>query len=255
MKLTVNNITKKFGKKVILDGISASFEQGRSYALLGRNGTGKSTLINIIMQRTRASGSVMIDDKKIADNDALMQYLFCMNDTTFYPGWFRLKTVFSITEAMYPDFDKEYADKLAGDFGIDLKKRISQLSTGQRTMYKVILALASNAPFVFLDEPVLGIDVNQRELFYSTLARKMAEERSCFIICTHIIEEIENLLETVMIIHNGKLIMNISVMELLEKTAAVSGRADETDAFVSQSSVKVIGEETMGAYKKIVFIR
>ncbi|MCH5348106.1 MAG: ABC transporter ATP-binding protein [Oscillospiraceae bacterium] len=251
-ELLVANIKKRYGKKTILDGVTAKFEQGHSYGLLGRNGAGKSTLINIIMQRCkRDDGAITLDGQIMDNNDRLMSRLFCMNDSTLYPSNFRVNTIFSITNSMYENFDIDYAKNLADMFGLDLKKRLKQLSTGYNTIYKVILALSSNADFVFLDEPVLGIDVNQRELFYKTLARKMSEERSCFIISTHIIEEIQNLIDRTLILHDGKIFLEGDTEALMSNYAAVSGKADAVDEFTSGR--KVICTETMGAFKKAVF--
>ncbi|MDE7303464.1 MAG: ABC transporter ATP-binding protein [Oscillospiraceae bacterium] len=251
-ELIVANVTKRYGKKTILDDLTVKFEQGHSYGLLGRNGAGKSTLINIIMQRCkRESGAITFDGQLMDNNDKLMSRLFCMNDSTLYPSNFRVKTIFSITDSMYDRFDMEYAVKTAEMFGLDLKKRLKQLSTGYNTVYKVILALASNADFVFLDEPVLGIDVNQRELFYKTLARKMADGTSCFIISTHIIEEIQNLIDRTMILHNGKILLDGDTETLMSRYAAVSGKAETVDAFTSGRSV--ICTESMGVFKKAVF--
>lgn len=251
-ELIIANVSKRYGKKTILDDLSVKFEQGHSYGLLGRNGAGKSTLINIIMQRCRREGGVITLDGQVTDNnDKLMSRLFCMNDSTLYPSNFRVKTIFSITNSMYEKFDMEYAVKTAEMFGLDLKKRLKQLSTGYNTIYKVILALASNADFVFLDEPVLGIDVNQRELFYKTLARKMADETSCFVISTHIIEEIQNLIDRTMILHGGKILLDGDTETLMNSYAAVSGKAEAVDEFTAGRSV--ICTESMGVFKKAVF--
>lgn len=251
-ELIIANVSKRYGKKTILDDLSVKFEQGHSYGLLGRNGAGKSTLINIIMQRCKREGGVITLDGQVTDNnDKLMSRLFCMNDSTLYPSNFRVKTIFSITASMYDRFDMEYAVKTAEMFGLDLKKRLKQLSTGYNTIYKVILALASNADFVFLDEPVLGIDVNQRELFYKTLARKMADETSCFVISTHIIEEIQNLIDRTMILHGGKILLDGDTEALMNNYAAVSGKAEAVDEFTAGKSV--ICTESMGVFKKAVF--
>ncbi|MDE6745454.1 MAG: ABC transporter ATP-binding protein [Oscillospiraceae bacterium] len=251
-ELIVANVTKRYGKKTVLDDLTLKFEQGHSYGLLGRNGAGKSTLINIIMQRCkRESGAIMFDGQLMDNNDKLMSRLFCMNDSTLYPSNFRVKTIFSITDSMYDRFDMEYAVKTAEMFGLDLKKRLKQLSTGYNTIYKVILALASNADFVFLDEPVLGIDVNQRELFYKTLARKMADGTSCFIISTHIIEEIQNLIDKTMILHGGKILLDGDTETLMSRYAAVSGKAETVDNFTSGKNI--VCTESMGVFKKAVF--
>lgn len=251
-ELIIANVSKRYGKKTVLDNLSVKFEQGHSYGLLGRNGAGKSTLINIIMQRCkRESGVITLDGQVMDNNDKLMSRLFCMNDSTLYPSNFRVKTVFSITDSMYDRFDMEYAVKTAEMFGLDLKKRLRQLSTGYNTVYKVILALASNADFVFLDEPVLGIDVNQRELFYKTLARKMTDETSCFIISTHIIEEIQNLIDRTMILHGGKILLDGDTESLMNSYAAVSGKAEAVDEFTAGRNV--VCTESMGVFKKAVF--
>lgn len=252
-ELIIANVSKRYGKKTILDDLSVKFVQGHSYGLLGRNGAGKSTLINIIMQRSRRDdGAITLDGQITDNNDKLMSRLFCMNDSTLYPSNFRVKTIFSITGSMYDRFDMNYAVKTAEMFGLDLKKRLKQLSTGYNTIYKVILALASNADFVFLDEPVLGIDVNQRELFYKILARKMAEETSCFVISTHIIEEIQNLIDRTMILHNGKIILDGETEALMKDYAAVSGKAEAVDGFTAEKNV--ICTESMGVFKKAVFM-
>lgn len=251
-ELIIANVSKRYGKKTVLDGLSVKFEQGHSYGLLGRNGAGKSTLINIIMQRCkRERGVITLDGQVMDNNDKLMSRLFCMNDSTLYPSNFRVKTVFSITDSMYDRFDMEYAVKTAEMFGLDLKKRLKQLSTGYNTVYKVILALASNADFIFLDEPVLGIDVNQRELFYKILARKMAEGTSCFIISTHIIEEIQNLIDRTMILHGGRIILDGDTEALMNSYAAVSGKAEAVDEFTAERTV--VCTESMGVFKKAVF--
>lgn len=247
-ELIIENITKKFGKNVILDDVSMKFETGHCYGLLGRNGAGKSTLINIIMQRCpRKGGKIHLDGKPVDNNDKLMSRMFCMSDRAVYPAEFRLKTIFSITDAMYPSFDMEYAKSLADLFGLDLKKRIGKLSTGYNTIYKVILALASNADFIFLDEPVLGIDVNQREAFYRELARKISESDSCFVVSTHIIEEMQNLIDTVIILHNGRILLTDDTETLMTGYTSVAGKAELVDSFVSDK--EVIGSESMSVFK------
>lgn len=250
-ELIIENVTKKYGKNLVLDDVSLSFSQGHCYGLLGRNGQGKSTLINIIMQRCpRKSGKILLDGKPVDNNDKLLSRMFCMSDSALYPSEFRLKTIFSITAAMYPSFDREYADKLAELFGLDLKKRVGKLSTGYNTIYKVILALSSNADFVFLDEPVLGIDVNQRETFYRELARQISKNSSCFVVSTHIIEEMQDLIDTVVILHNGKILLCEETEKLLTGYTSISGKADLVDSFTSDK--EVIGCENMSLFRTAI---
>ncbi len=250
-ELIIENVTKKYGKNLILDDVSLKLMQGHCYGLLGRNGAGKSTLINIIMQRCpRNSGKILLDGKPVDNNDKLLSRMFCMSDSAVYPAEFKLKTIFSITAAMYPAFDTGYAEKLSELFGLDLKKRVGKLSTGYNTIYKVILALASNADFIFLDEPVLGIDVNQRETFYRELARKISESNSCFVVSTHIIEEMQNLIDTVIILHKGKILLCEETEKLLTEYTSVSGKAELVDSFIEGK--EVAGCENMSLFKTAV---
>ena len=247
-ELIIEKVTKKIGKNVILDNVPLKFETGRCYGLLGRNGAGKSTLINIIMQRcSRNYGMITLDGKVIDNNDKLMSRMFCMSDRAVYPAEFRLKTVFAITAAMYPTFDMKYAERMAELFGLDLKKRIGKLSTGYNTIYKVILAMASNADFIFLDEPVLGIDVNQRETFFRELAGKISESSSCFVVSTHIIEEMQNLIDTVVILHNGKILLTDETENLMTEYYSVSGKAELVDEYIKGRNV--VGCERMSVFK------
>lgn len=247
-ELIIENVTKKYGKNLVLDDVSMKLMQGHCYGLLGRNGAGKSTLINIIMQRCpRKGGKVLLDGKPVDNNDKLLSRMFCMSDSAVYPPEFKLKTIFSITAAMYPPFDMGYAKKLADLFGLDLKKRVGKLSTGYNTIYKVILALASNADFIFLDEPVLGIDVNQRETFYRELARKMSESGSCFVVSTHIIEEMQNLIDTVIILHKGKILLCDETENLMTAYTSVTGKAELVNSFTADK--EVIGCESMSLFK------
>ncbi len=250
-ELIIENVTKKFGKNVVLDDVSLRLKQGHCYGLLGRNGAGKSTLINIIMQRCpRKGGKILLDGKPVDNNDKLLSRMFCMSDSAVYPAEFKLKTIFSITAAMYPSFDTGYAEKLAELFGLDLKKRVGKLSTGYNTIYKVILALASNADFIFLDEPVLGIDVNRRETFYRELARKISESGSCFVVSTHIIEEMQDLIDTVIILHKGKILLCEEMEKLLTEYTSVSGKAELVDSFIADK--KVAGCENMSLFKTAI---
>ena len=250
-ELIIENVTKKYGKRIVLDDVSLKFETGHCYGLLGRNGAGKSTLINIIMQRApRKSGKILLDGSPVDNNDRLLSRMFCMSDSAVYPPEFKLKTIFSITAAMYPSFDTDYAKKLSELFGLDMKMRVGKLSTGYNTLYKVILALASNAEFIFLDEPVLGIDVNQRETFYRELARKISESSSCFVVSTHIIEEMQNLIDTVIILHKGKILLCEETEKLLTEYTSVSGKAELVDSFIADK--EVAGFEKMSLFKTAV---
>lgn len=250
-ELVIENVCKKYGKKTVLENVSLTLEKGRCYGILGRNSSGKSTLINMIMQRTPCDkGKITLDGKNIAGNDIAMSRLFGMSDNAFYPSEFKLKTILKITASMFYGFDPAYAKALAEKCGLNLNSRVGKLSTGHCTAFKVILALASNADYIFLDEPVLGVDTTIRELIYTELAEKIAEERSCFGITTHLIEEISGLLEYVSILHRGGFILSDTIENIIGKYITVSGKTDDVNRFAQDK--KLIGVESIGLFCRAV---
>ncbi len=249
-KLVLDGVSKKYGKKQVLKDVFLELETGHCYGLLGRNGAGKTTLLNIIMQRVkRDGGKLILDEEKLDNNDRLMRRMFCVSDSGAYPSELKLKTVFRLTEMMYDKFDMDYAIELSDKFELDLKQKVGVLSTGYTTIYKAILALSSNADFVFLDEPVLGLDVNMRELFYRELAKKMADREACYVISTHLIEEAQNLIDRVIIVHDKGILNQGDVDELLSQYVSVSGKADAVDTYIANK--QIIGTETMGSFKNV----
>ena len=121
------------------------------------------------------------------------------------------------------------------------------LSTGYETIFKVILALSVNVPFVFFDEPVLGLDANHRELFYRRLLEKYSEEPFTAVISTHLIEEVSNVIEEIIIIKKGRIIHSESREELLRKGYTVSGSAARVDSYIRDKNV--IGTDALGGLK------
>lgn len=249
--MTIENISKKYNRKQVLDNVCLTFEKGHCYGLLGRNGSGKSTLINIIMQRTAADkGRIILGEKEIRNGDKAMSRLFCMNDNTFYPSEFKLKTILKITGSMFFSFDLAYAKALMEKFNINLNSRVGRLSTGENSAFKTILALASNCDYIFLDEPVLGVDTKVRELIYTELAEKIAEEKSCFVITTHLIDEIAGMLEYVSILHQGKLILSDTMENIAEKYISLSGKAEEINKLIK--AIKPIGDDSIGPFRRVI---
>ncbi|MGN0655178.1 MAG: ATP-binding cassette domain-containing protein [Ruminiclostridium sp.] len=249
--MTIENISKKYSRKQVLDNVSLTFEKWHCYGLLGRNGSGKSTLINIIMQRTSADkGRVLIEGKEIRNGDKAMSGLFCMNDNIFYPPEFKLKTILRITGSMFFSFDTAYAKALMEKCSINADSRVGRLSTGESSAFKAILALASNCDYIFLDEPVLGVDTKIRELIYTELAAKIAEEKSCFIITTHLIDEIAGMLEYASILHQGRLILSDTMENIAEKYISLSGKADEINELIKD--IKPIGDENIGLFRRVI---
>lgn len=251
--IQINKVTKTFGDTVALNQVSLNFEPHKIYGLLGRNGAGKSTLMNIITNRLFAdSGTVTIDGLSSVENDMSQGLIYLMSEKNLYPESMTCNEAFKWTKQFYKDFNLDYALNLAKQFKLNPKKKIRSLSTGYSSIFKIITALSVNTPYVLFDEPVLGLDANHREIFYRLLIEKYSNDSFTAIISTHLIEEVANLLEHVMIIKNGDILVNESCETLLSKGYAVTGTITQVDAFIADK--EVIGADVLGGLKTATII-
>ncbi|WP_258719920.1 ATP-binding cassette domain-containing protein [Eggerthella lenta] len=204
-EIRVDHVSKSFGKAKALDDVSLSFEHGKIHALLGRNGAGKSTLLGLIANRlVPTSGRILVDGEPAADNARALTKLYCMNDKKMYPENLRLDNLFEEMGRFYEGFDRTDAARHAKAFGLDARKKIGALSTGYRSIYQLVVGLSLDVDYLLLDEPVLGLDANHRELFYKLLLDDYLEKQRTVIIATHLIEEVANLVEQVTIVDRGR---------------------------------------------------
>lgn len=246
--IELKKLTKLYGATKALDGVTLTLEPNRIYGLLGRNGAGKTTLLNILTDKIFAtSGEVLVEGEPATGNAAAQAKMFYMAEKNLYPAGMRIRDTFKWTREFYPSFDAAYAQALADKFTLVTKKKVRELSTGYASIFKLILALASGAPVLLFDEPVLGLDANHRDLFYRELLLRYNEKPSTIVISTHLIEEVAEVLEEAVIIHKGKIILQQSVEELLRSAYTVSGEAAAVDGFVSGR--KVIAFDSMGRFK------
>lgn len=248
MSIEIRNLVKTFGKNNALNNVSLKFEDNQIYGLLGRNGAGKSTLLNIISNRLFAtSGEVLIDGVPSQENDDALSKVYLMSEKTLYDPDTRIKHIFKQTKMFYPDFDIERAFEISKQFQLDTNKKVKQLSTGQTSIFKLAISLSVNTPYIFLDEPVLGLDANNRDLFYKMLLEMYIEKPCTIIISTHLIEEISSIIETAIMIEQGEIIINKSRDELIRMGYSVSGKASDVDSYTAGK--EVIGEDTIGGLK------
>ncbi|MDD2498544.1 MAG: ABC transporter ATP-binding protein [Desulfitobacteriaceae bacterium] len=246
--IEVKNVTKNFGRVCALQDVSLKFEGHKIYGLLGRNGAGKSTLFKIITNRIFADhGQVFVDGQKVDNSDYALQRMYMMSEKNYFPESMKVKDVFKWTKEFYPDFDPTYAQTLAGKFKLDINKKVKSLSTGYSSIFKLIITLSSNAPYMLFDEPVLGLDANHRDLFYQTLLEKYGDIPSTVIISTHLIEEIERVIEDIIIIKSGKIIINEPLEKFLSKGYAVSGSSMDIDRFIADKTI--MGSDCLGGLK------
>lgn len=246
--IELKGLTKFYGKSCALDDANIVFEKNKIYGLLGRNGAGKSTMLNLISNRIfPTKGEIYIDGEKSIENDNALGKVYCMSEKNLMPKNMKFKEAVKTTKLFYPELDEEYAFKLADMYELNVKKKLSSLSTGYSSISKIILALSCNADYVFFDEPVLGLDANHRELFYKQLIEKYSENGGTYIISTHLIDECANLIERAVIINHGKIIEDKDTEELLSCSYTVTGSAENVDGYCRGKNV--IGSDTIGGLK------
>ncbi|MEE6710845.1 ABC transporter ATP-binding protein [Pediococcus acidilactici] len=239
--IEVRQVTKTFDHHLVLNGIGLTLEPNKIYGLLGRNGAGKSTLLNLLVNRIRPDeGEIKLDNELIGDNDRQLGKLFLMSEVDLYPKNVRVKDIFKWTASFYGNFNSELAHSLSKQFGLKESMLFHHLSTGYRTITKLIVALSVPAEYVFFDEPVLGLDANHREIFYNALVESYAEKPRTFVIATHLIEH-------VMVIDQGRVVVDDETEAVLANAYTISGPAQAVDQYTE--GLNVIGSDRLARIK------
>jgi len=237
MNLICENITKVYNGREVLQDVSLTLEEGKIYGLIGRNGAGKTTLLSILTAQNPATkGKVHLDGQPVWENRSSLEKL-CFSrelNATAESGLaaMKAKEYLRIAATYYPGWDKEMEQRLLELFKLDTKKRLGKLSKGMLSMVTIIVALCSKAPFTFLDEPVAGLDVVAREQFYKLLLQEYTESGRTFVVSTHIIEEAADVLEEVIILHEGKILVKEDTQKFVDSACYVSGKIEDVDAAI-----------------------
>ena len=246
--IEIINVSKNFNKTVAIDNVSLTFEPNKIYGLMGRNGAGKTTLLNVITNKIFASlGVVLIDGETAVENDSAQVKIFSTSKKSSYPVNMKVKEAIKWTNEFYPNFNSEYACRLAVNFKLDINKKIKDLSTGYNSIFTFILALASGASVILFDEPVLGVDANNRELFYKELIANYIEKPKTIVVSTHLIDEISDVLEEIIIINDGKIVLCEPVDKVLQLGYTVSGPKANVEEYTKGKNI--IREQILGNLK------
>lgn len=207
--LECRNLCKSFDDKEILKNINLSADSGKIIGLLGRNGQGKTTLIKLINDLlTPTSGEVLINGKKPGiESKKLISYL---PERTYLDKSMTVNQAVNYFSEFYDNFDKEKAVRLLKDLDLDINQRLSKMSKGMQEKVQLILVMARNAQLYILDEPLGGVDPATRD--YTILSN--FSEGASVIISTHLIADIERILDEVIFIENGEIVLTSSADEL-----------------------------------------
>ena len=206
------HVTKQYGSKKALDDISFTIEPGKIYGLLGPNGSGKSTTIKIINDLLQpTSGTVLVNGA--APGVASKQIISYLPDRNYLNDWMKVEDTFKLFGDFYADFDRQRAEEMLHSLNIDAKARLKTLSKGTLEKVQLILIMARRAKLYVLDEPIAGVDPAARDYIMQTILSNYGEDSS-ILISTHLITDIEKILDEVLFIQNGKLVLQGAVDDI-----------------------------------------
>ena len=213
--LECKHLTKKFDQKTVLDDINLKIEPGKIYGLLGKNGAGKSTLIKLTNDLlTPSDGKILFKNKPIGVNSkAHISYL---PERTYLDKEMKVEQTIHMFEEFYKDFDTKRAYKLLEDLDLDKDSKIAKMSKGMQEKLQLILVMSRDADLYILDEPLGGVDPATRDYILDTILSNF-KEGSSVIISTHLIADIERILDEVIFIDKGKIALTGNADKLRSK--------------------------------------
>ena len=213
-----NNLCKEFDNKQILNNINLIIPKGKIVGLLGKNGSGKTTLIKLINDLlTPTSGEVLINGEKPSiKSKKVISYL---PERTYLDKSMKISQIITFFDEFYDNFDKEKAIKLLKDLDLDINSKVSKMSKGMQEKLQLILVMSREAELYILDEPLGGVDPATRDYILDTILSNFSEGASV-IISTHLISDIERILDKVIFINKGKIVLTSSADELRKKENA-----------------------------------
>lgn len=206
------NVTKKFSNKTALDNVSFAIQPGRIIGLLGPNGSGKSTSIKMINGLLQPdSGQVLIKGNTPSiESKKIISYL---PERTYLNDWMTVSQILSFFEDFYEDFDSNRVKEMLTSLGIDENAKLKTLSKGTKEKVQLILVMSRKAELYVLDEPIGGVDPAARDYILSTIIQNYSESSS-ILISTHLIQDVEKILDDVILINNGQIYMTGSVDDI-----------------------------------------
>lgn len=231
--IEVTGLTKRYGSFAAVNDVSFTIERNTICGLLGRNGAGKTTVMQLLTGQSFAtSGEIRVLGENPVENAGVLQNMCFIKESQKYPDDFKPAHVFRSAPWFFPNWDAEYAEQLVDDFRLPLRRRIKKLSRGQLSAVGVIVGLASRAPITFFDEPYLGLDAVARHIFYDRLLADYSEHPRTILLSTHLIDEVSNLLEHVLVIDEGKILIDQSADELRGSATTLAGTRSAVDSFI-----------------------
>ncbi|HEX8170243.1 MAG TPA: ABC transporter ATP-binding protein [Thermoanaerobaculia bacterium] len=214
--IDVADLTVRYGKRTAVDGVSLAIPAGSVYALLGRNGAGKSSLVRCLLGQLRPDGGhvALFGEDAWQRRDTLMERVGVVPEEADAPPEMRVRDLGWFCSRLYSRWQQRAYDERVGRFGIDAKARFGNLSKGQKKQVSLALALASEPQLLVLDDPTLGLDVVARKSLFEEVIADLAERGITVLITTHDLAPVEAIADRVGVLQNGRLVLDEEVETL-----------------------------------------
>lgn len=251
--IEVDGLTKRYRDTLAVDDVSFTIEKDTIYGLLGRNGAGKTTVMSILTAQNFATGgSVRVFGEKPYENPRVLSRMCFVRESQKYPDDAKPGHAFRTARLFFPNWDEEFAQQLIEEFQLPMKRTIKKLSRGQLSAVGVIIGLASRAEITFFDEPYLGLDAVARQIFYDRLLEDYSEHPRTVILSSHLIDEVSNLIERVIVIDRGRILMDESTDAVRDRAANIVGDSAAVEHFIRGR--EVIHRESLGHVSSVTVL-
>lgn len=239
--IKLEKVSKSYGNNIVLDNIDLCLENNIIYGLIGRNGVGKTTLMKILSdQIVNYQGQIYYEGSYIKNNNLLKENIVYIGEDflTYNLEAQKLIKIVEYIKDLYPHFNQDRFDELTKLFKIDLFNKYRKLSLGNQSLFRNIIALSLQAKFLLLDEPSVGLDEINRDMFYQKLLDYQEIDSSTIVISSHILSDIEKIVTDIVILNRGKIIENDSINDILEKSIIITTNEDYIKYFENKNIIK-----------------
>ncbi len=251
--IEVHQLSRHFGKSLVLDQISFNMQPGSVYGLVGANGAGKTTLMKHLLGLLKAKqGTVRVFGRDPVKHPVeVLSKIGYLSEERELPEWMRIGELLSYTRAYYPNWDSAYAQQLVKEFGLEPSKKVKHLSKGMRAQAGLIVAVAHHPELLLLDEPSTGLDAVVRKDILSAIVRTVADAGRTAIFSSHLLDEVELMSDYLFMIDSGKLVLHGSLDDIRQQHRLLSVNFASAIDAIPQSG-QILSASGGGKYWKVV---
>ena len=239
--LELKQVIKQYGSKTALDGVDLKIPQGEIVGLFGENGAGKTTLMKCVFGFTPYKGTITLDGEPITPKN-ITRLSFATCEHSFFPN-LSPESHRQFYQEHFPNFRDKRFRALLDFFELPVHKPARSFSTGQKNQLEVILALSQGADYILMDEPFAGNDVFNREDFYKVLLG-ILEPSETVLLSTHLLEEVEHFIGRALLLQKGKLVGDVTTLELEEQGKTLMDFVKETYRYKADRVVQALKDLT-----------